>query len=255
MSKLGLPLEYQKLPEYFDAHNTNDDTEAKNSVIEKLLKPHNVKTILDMTCGTGSQVFFLDKLGYKCTGSDFSPALLEIARSRALKDKVDIPFIDGDMRSIKIGEFEAVITIFNAVGHLTKAGFKKALRNINNNLNNGGIYIFDIINLEAMTEEVVAGFAYQVHKKVGDSQVLTGQCSTIDKEKGLLTSYDMLMIQKNANKPERFNHKFTLQIYTANELCDMLKKAGFEVLDQYGMDGEEFVPGKTKSILTVAKKK
>ena len=57
--KLGLPLEYKKLPEYFDAWNVNDDTPAKNTVIEKLLKVHNVQTILDLTCGTGSQVFFL----------------------------------------------------------------------------------------------------------------------------------------------------------------------------------------------------
>jgi SAM-dependent methyltransferase len=48
--------------------------------------------------------------------------------------------------------FDAVITIFNAVGHLTKSGFEKAIRNIHRNLNAGGIYVFDILNLEAMTD-------------------------------------------------------------------------------------------------------
>ena len=32
--KLGLPLEYQQIPEYFDAHNLSAETEANNAVIE-----------------------------------------------------------------------------------------------------------------------------------------------------------------------------------------------------------------------------
>jgi ubiquinone/menaquinone biosynthesis C-methylase UbiE len=52
-AKLGLPLEYQILPEYFNAWNVNDDTASKNAVIEELLKAHNAQTVLDLTCGTG----------------------------------------------------------------------------------------------------------------------------------------------------------------------------------------------------------
>ena len=68
---LGLPMEYQQKPEYFDADNIDENTESKNAFIEKLLKAQNVKTVLDMTCGTGSQVFYLAKRGYEVIGSDF----------------------------------------------------------------------------------------------------------------------------------------------------------------------------------------
>ncbi len=88
--KLGLPIEYKKLPQYFDAHNIGEDTEAKNAVLEKLLKKHKVASVLDLTCGTGSQVFFLTKRGYQVVGSDFSPALLKIARDKAKKEKLKI---------------------------------------------------------------------------------------------------------------------------------------------------------------------
>src|SRR3990167_10484589 len=99
--KLGLPLEYQQMPEYFDAHNMSEQTEVKNALIEKLLKEQRVKTVFDMTCGTGSQVFYLAERGYEVMGSDFSPALLDIARSKAKKMNRDITFIDGDMRDSK----------------------------------------------------------------------------------------------------------------------------------------------------------
>lgn len=253
-TKLGLPLEYQKRPEYFDAHNVNEDTAAKNAVIEGLLRKYKVKSVLDLTCGTGSQVFFLAERGYDVTGADFSPALLVQARNRALRERVNVNFIEGDMRTLKVGQFDAVITIFNAVGHLTKTGFEKAMRNIHSNLKDRGLYVFDILNLDAMTDQTVASLAMCVQKEVHGTKIYTIQCSTVDRANGFLTSYDHYVLQKNAEKPESFNHKFSLQIYTAKELREMLVKNGFEVLGQYDLDGTEFVEKKTLNILTVARK-
>lgn len=252
--KLGLPLEYKKFPEYFDAHNVTDDTDLKNSMIESLLRNHGVKTVLDLTCGTGSQVFFLAKQGYKVVGADFSPALLKIARNKAKKEKVNLRFIDGDIRQIRVGKFDAVITIFNAIGHLTKLGFEKAIKNIHKNLKDDGIYVFDIFNLEAMTDKVVSDFSMHSHRVVEDVQIHNVQCSTIDRKNGLLTSYDNYTIQKNADKSVRINNKFSLQIYTAKELREMLFRNGFKTLNQCGIDGLEFVKNKTTSILTIAQK-
>lgn len=255
MINLGLPLEYQEKPEFFDAHNIGPDTDAKNGVIEKLLRGYQVQTVLDMTCGTGSQVFFLTKHGYQVTGADFSPRLLKIARAKAIQGNIDLTFIDGDMRILNAGTFDAVITIFNAIGHLIKEDFEKSLQNIYKNLKEGGIYVFDIFNLEAMTDTVVADFSCYNYDKVGDTQIHASQCSTIDREKGLLTSYNIYMLQKNVDTPERFNHTFALQIYTAKELRDMLSRNGFKTVGQYGMDGRDFFEKTTLNILTVAKKK
>ncbi|CAH13472.1 TPA: class I SAM-dependent methyltransferase [Legionella pneumophila] len=51
-----------------------------------------------MTCSTGSQVFYLAERGYDVVSSDFSPALLAIARNKAKELNRNIIFIDGDMR-------------------------------------------------------------------------------------------------------------------------------------------------------------
>ncbi len=252
--KLGLPLEYQKLPQFFDAHNICDDTDLKNSVIEKFLRKYNAKTVFDLTCGTGSQVFFLAKHGYQIIGSDFSPELLKIARKKAKKSKLNLRFVDGDMRTINVGKFDAAITMFNAVGHLSKSGFEKAMKNINKNLKDGGIYIFDIFNLEALTDEVVSDFSMYTHKKFNDTQLHSIQCSTIDRKNGFLTSYDHHILQKKAEKPTKVNNKFSLQIYTAKELREMLARCGFETLEQCDIYGAKFVTSETINILTIAKK-
>lgn len=253
--RLGLPLDYQEMPEYFDAHNINEKTDAKNALIEKLLKEQKVQTVLDMTCGTGSQVFYLAERGYEVIGSDFSPALLEQARMKAKKLHRQLHFIDGDMRNIKVGQFDAVITIFNAIGHLTQIDFEKALKNIRTNLKEGGVYIFDIFNLEAMTDDVLDSFSMDVLSIVEGVKIRSIQHSELDKENGFLISHDHHTLYKEQGEPEIHTNTFSLQIYTAAELRSILLRNGFEVISQYDLDGNHFVADKSLNILTVAKAK
>lgn len=253
--ELGLPIEYQQLPEYFDAHNVNEQTESRNALIEKLLKKQKVKTVLDMTCGTGSQVFYLTERGYEVIGNDFSPALLEIARRKAKEMNRNITFIDGDMRSVKVGKFDAVITIFSAIGHLPKTDFEKALQNIRANLKDDGVYIFDIFNLQAITDEIIDDFSMVIESVVNGVKIRNKQHSEIDREKGFLTSHDKYTIFKDGSEPEKHINSFSLQIYTAEELQTILNRNGFQVVDQYDIDGNSFIADKSLNILTVARKK
>lgn len=251
---LGLPLEYQELPEYFDAHNVNEETESKNSLVEKLLNKHSVKTVLDLTCGTGSQVFYLSERGYDVTGSDFSPSLLKIARAKASSIKKEVQFIDGDMRHIQVGQFDAAITMFNAIGHLTKDEFAEALQNIHSNLQSDGIYVFDIFNLEAMTDEVISTFVMDINKLIDGVRIHNTQYSEIDLAKSLLTSYDTYTIYKDATSPEIKKNTFSLQIYSAAELESILYQNGFRVIEQSDIAGNDFIPKESLNILIVAKK-
>lgn len=252
--ELGLPIEYQQHPEFFDAHNVNEKTDAKNALIEKLLKAQKAKTVLDMTCGTGSQVFFLNNQGYEIVGSDFSPALLDIARNKAKKLNRNITFIDGDMRSIQVGKFDAVITIFNAIGHLSKTDFEKALQNIRSNLNDNGVYIFDIFNLQALADEIIDNFSMKIESIVNGAKIYNEQHSEIDKENGLLISHEKYTIFKDGRDPETHTNSFNLQIYTAEELQAILNRNGFKIVSLYDMDGNDFIADKSLNILIVVRK-
>ena len=147
MNEFGFPLVYTELSEFYDALNS-DDTDQKNHIIETLLKEHNVKSVLDFTCGTGSQVFYLANYGYHVTGIDINKALLDIAKSKPQATSNHVTLSQGNICASNVGHFDAVISIFNAIGHLTNPNFEKALNNIYHNLNDHGLYIFDIfINL------------------------------------------------------------------------------------------------------------
>lgn len=169
------------MPEYFDAHNANDDTASKNALIEKLLKEQGVNSVLDMTCSTGSQVFYLAEHGYEVIGRDFSPALIDIARNKAKNQGKNITFIHGDMQELRVGKFDASITIFNAIGHLTKTDFEKALQNIHANLKEVGLYVFDIFNLQAISDDVIDDFNMDIESTHNGIKIRNIQHSEIDR--------------------------------------------------------------------------
>jgi len=255
---LGLPIFYQEYPQYFETPSNAYYTNEKNAVIEELLQTHSIKTVLDMTCGTGSQVFYLAKRGYKVIGSDFSPGLLKLARDKAKKQNIDLQFIDGDMRTLQVGQFDSVITIDNAIGHLIKNDFELTVRNIYANLNDNGFYIFDILNLDAMTDDVVKSDNERMTDKriTNDgTTIYNTRQSTIDRNSGQFTSENNFTIQSQ-EKETKVQNKCTLQIYNMDELRNILVRNGFEIIEQYKADAYTF--NKTDSgysIITIAKKK
>lgn len=116
MSKLNhqsaKPSHYNKEADHYDKFN-DENSNTINKTIASTLKEHKIKTVLDMTCGTGSQVFWLAKQRFLVTGLDINQKMLNIAKNKAKKLKIDVDFKKGDMRTSKVGKFDAVLTVFN----------------------------------------------------------------------------------------------------------------------------------------------
>ncbi|MGD0728797.1 MAG: class I SAM-dependent methyltransferase [Candidatus Micrarchaeaceae archaeon] len=247
---MTLPHDYSKLVEYYEV--LEEGGADRNSFLEKILKNYKANKVLDFTCGTGVQTLWLTKKGYNVIGSDISSAMLKIAKQKAKDAKLNVKFYKGDMRSSKFGTFDAVITIFNAIGHLSKPDFEKTIRNIGNNLKKDGLYIFDIFDLEYMKKNFITYKFFDVAKEIKDTKLVRTNNNRLDKENGLMLINQETFIQEGLSKPKVFKERWTMQIYSKAQLRDMLKKNGFEVIGQYGIDGSKI---KGMYILTVARKR
>ncbi len=243
---------YNGEAEHYDAFN-EENSRVINTTVESILKEHGVHTVLDLTCGTGSQVFWLAEHGYDVVGSDFNQKMLEIARQKARAAGLDIKFVEGDMRSMQVGHFDAVITIFNAVGHLTKADFEMAMRNVHSNLNPEGLYIFDIFNLSYLLHENnITKLTIDWQKSAGNTTMREIQYSTIDEE-GILESITTSYQWTGSEKPSITTHSQTLQVYTTEQLEKMLEQNGFAVLSKCDLDGSTFAETESASLVMVAR--
>ena len=90
-----------------------------NEFLIKLFNENSVKSVLDVTCGTGAQVLPLSKKGFDVVGCDNCNKLLGIARVKCEKLGLKIDLHHGDVRISKFGNFNAVISILNSMGYLS----------------------------------------------------------------------------------------------------------------------------------------
>jgi ubiquinone/menaquinone biosynthesis C-methylase UbiE len=72
--------------------------ESEEILIDKYFKSNS--NILDIGCGSGRTTFPLYEMGYKMTGVDITPKMIEIAKKVSLAKGVDINFLVGDSTNL-----------------------------------------------------------------------------------------------------------------------------------------------------------
>lgn len=91
-----------------------------NSLIEEFWGDQ-AQTILDVSCGIGTQAIGLAQLGYHIVASDLSATAIERAKGEALKRRLKIDWSVADMRQAYTHhqrQFDIVIACDNSVPHL-----------------------------------------------------------------------------------------------------------------------------------------
>jgi SAM-dependent methyltransferase len=119
------------------------------TLIEKAgaLKPG--AEILDLGCAGGDQAKVLAKRGYKVTGVDYVPALIEYAKNAFAKEGLGGDFRVGDMREIDYqNRFDLVMMLSGTFGYFNDAQNQEMLGKIRRALKPGGHAFIDYLPVE-----------------------------------------------------------------------------------------------------------
>jgi SAM-dependent methyltransferase len=129
--------------------------ERQAAQLDKLIQENwgnEVQSILDVSCGIGTQALGLARLNYQVTASDLSEAAVERAKQEAQKRRVEIAFSVADMRQAYTHhqqQFRVVISCDNAVPHLLNdADIRQAFGQFYDCLRPGGGVIISVRDYE-----------------------------------------------------------------------------------------------------------
>ncbi len=249
--------DYDHLAKFYDIMElTGIDHEQLNDFLIKLFRHYKVENVLDFTAGTGAQAITLAKLGFKVTANDLNKSMLDIAKLKAKEKNLNIEFHEGNIINANYGEFDAVISMYNAIGHLSKEEFGKALRNIANNLKDNGIYVFDICNLDYMKNGGFIDHEFMdLALEKDDVKYVRFNNNKIDFDTGIFNINQTSYVQVNNEEPKEYKESFDLQIYGIDELSEIITGSGFEIMFKYGGYGYKFDKNDSASILMVVRKK
>ena len=194
----------------------------------------NPSLVLELGCGTGNITTRLKAKGYDMIGLDASVEML----SRAREKDSDILYLHMDMTEFELyGTVDAMVSALDCVNYITE-DIDKLFALVQNYLNPGGIFIFDINS------------AYKLRTEFGNSQIV---CDDEDifyvwnnETEGNLCHFDItFFVGEEDGSFRRCDEWQTQRIYTIEELENAAKRAGLSVLGVY--DNLSFEPPNAES--------
>ena len=183
------------------------------------------KKILDICCGTGTMCEMLQDEGREMAGFDLAPGMIAIAKRKAAKKKLPIPYHVADATNFDLGEtYDGALSFFDSLNNILDAdalanGFKCMAKH----LKPGGSLIFDL------------NMAYAFEASLFDQEQMRKNAKLRyqwfgdwDPEARIIT-VNMTFWYKG----DEFHEVHRQRAYDTDEIFEMLEDAGFEELRAY----------------------
>ena len=139
---------YKDFAYLYDSFMKNVDYQEWTDKIELIFRKYgkSPKTIADLACGTGGVTNPLAARGYQVIGVDISEDMLYVAREKARKSGLQVPYICQDISELTLHHpVDAVLCMCDGFNYiLEEEKLKRSLDRIHHYINPGGILIFDI---------------------------------------------------------------------------------------------------------------
>ena len=221
-------------------------------IIVKELKQESIDDglILDLGCGTGTMTEMLAAAGYDMIGVDGSEEMLMEAREKM--SDADILYLCQDMRDFELyGTVRAVVSICDTMNYLlTKSDFVQTVRLVNNYLDPGGLFIFDLNTL------------YKFRELMGNTTIAeSGEDASFiwdnffDEETGR-NEYDLtLFIRQENGLYERQVEIHEEQGYTLEEVKGFLDAGGMEFVRVFDAETGDDPTDTSEKVFFIAREK
>ncbi len=186
--------------------------------------------VLDLGCGTGSMTELLSEKGYDMIGVDLSADMLEIAMEKRERSGREILYLQQDMRNFELyGTVRAVVSVCDSVNYiLSGEDLKQVFSLVNNYLDPGGIFLFDLNTV------------YKYRELLGDSVIAENreECSFIWEntfyEEEKINEYDLTIFRKEGGDLYRkYEETHFQRAYEIDEIKELLLEAGLELIAVY----------------------
>lgn len=186
-----------------------------------------VRSSLDLACGTGILCEILHEHGIRAAGMDFSEGMIAIAR----ESNPEICYEVADMIQYRPEKsFDLVTCTGDALNHIIDLkDVEQIFRNVHSYLNEGGYFIFDILN----EKEVSSGEPFDLDF----SDTIKAQFLVTRNQEGIIN----LKTTVFEDGKLQFEENITEIVHDRDVICQLLQKSGFQVLqcgDQLLEDSE-----------------
>jgi SAM-dependent methyltransferase len=135
-------------PKYYEIalapDNPVQELDFMEAVIDKFSRA-KVHRVFELGAGTAPYLEEWSRRGYAYCGLDLSPAMVEFARDKAERKRIEASFVLGDMRDLDrgLGPFDLVYLLLGSLYVRSNQEFLDHLERVAGLLTPGGLYLLD----------------------------------------------------------------------------------------------------------------
>lgn len=223
---------YTSFAAVYDMFMDNIPYEEWASYVISFLREEGIDDglVLDLGCGTGSLTEILAREGYDMTGIDLSPDMLQIAMEKRMESGRDILYLNQDMREFELyGTVRAIVSICDSMNYLLeKEDLVQTLRLVNNYLDPGGVFIFDL-NTEHKYRDILGQCTIAEDRE--ESSFIWD--NNFDEETGINEYNLSLFIQEEEDLYRKYQETHYQKAYSLDEVRAAVEEAGMELAAVY----------------------
>jgi SAM-dependent methyltransferase len=220
---------FDKYSRYYDLLYKDKDYQSEANYVHGLIQAGNpdIKSILELGCGSGIHAQMLGRLGYSVHGIDVSQSMIENACSRA--DEI-VGFEMGDVRNYRCNRiFDAVVSLFHVASYQTSnVDFEQFVQTSSKHLNMGGMFIFDFW----YGPGVLTDLPSRREKVMEDSETKVTRVSIPEmfaNENICKVHFDVKVLDKKSKQSYDINEIHPMRYFFMPEIELMLRISGFQI--------------------------
>jgi cyclopropane fatty-acyl-phospholipid synthase-like methyltransferase len=220
---------YQEFSKVYDKFMEFADYDGWHDFVTFIINGNNLdgKNLLDLGCGTG-EVMKRFITEYECTGVDLSEDMLLVAKEKFKSMGISGSFFCQDMTSFSLEKkYDIVISLFDTVNHLISLeDLVKLFERVKEHLNDGGIYIFDVVDRNFMEEMFPDGLFVD---KREDMTVIWEHYQEDD----LDFIETVFFLEENNGLYRKYTENYIKKIFTHKEIVESAKQSGLYIENIY----------------------
>lgn len=243
---------YKNFAHVYDLFMDNIDYPSWCEYLAGLLREHGVEDglVLELGCGTGNMTELLAEKGYDMIGVDNSTDMLEEAMEKRIESGMDILYLQQDMREFELyGTVKAVVSVCDSMNYILEdEDLLQVFRLVNNYLDPGGVFIFDMNTL------------YKYRNLMGDRTIAENReegsfiWENYFDEESRINEYALTLFIREKEDLYRKNEEFHYQRgYELEEVKGFLKEAGLEFVTAYDAFSKEAPKEDSERIYVIAR--
>ena len=248
---------YESFARVYDLFMDNIPYEEWCEYLTGLLKDQGIEEglVLELGCGTGNMTRLLAQNGYDMIGVDNSMDMLEIAMEKREEGKEDILYLLQDMREFELyGTVRAVVSVCDSMNYITgEEDLLEVFRLVNNYLDPGGIFIFDL-NTEYKYKEILGETTIAEDRE--DASFIWENYYDSEEQ---INEYDLALFIPLEIEDEVLYRKYEethyQRAYSLETIKRLLSEAGMEYLAAYDAFTREPVKKHSERIYILAREK